>query len=61
MLTHAVKKIVDTMMKTHPSTTIEHEGVDANLIVIQDEYLENDPNINWIEMGVINHMDTWQY
>lgn len=59
MLTHAVKKIVDTMMATKSSTTIEHEGLDVDLIAIQDEYLENALGVNWIEMGVINNMDTW--
>jgi len=58
MLTHAIKKVLDTMIATKPSSSAEHEVVDANLIMIQEEYLENAPGINWMEMRVINKMDT---
>lgn len=58
MLTCIVKKIMNTIMATKPPTESEYEGVDADLIAIQDEYLDNAPGVNQIEMGVINHMDT---
>lgn len=58
MLTHAVKKIVDTIASTMKPVMVEEEGVDANLIVIHKEYLENALVINWIKARVMNHMDT---
>lgn len=27
---------------------------------MQEEYVKNAPGVNWTEMGVINHMDTWR-
>lgn len=59
MLTHATKKIVDTMMEIQTSTAKDHEGVDINLIAIEEVYLENALGLKWIDMGVINHMGTW--
>lgn len=59
MLTFTVKNIIDTMMMTKWPTEAEHEGLDADLITIQNEYLKNVPSINWMDMGVINHIDTW--
>jgi len=58
MLNLTVKKIVDTMMTTKETTMTEHEGVDIDLIIIQEEYIENKPSVNWMHMGFINHMDT---
>lgn len=46
------------MMETKPLVAIVHEGVDTNLITIQEEYLENSLGITWIKMRVMNHMDT---
>lgn len=46
MLTYGAKKIVYTMTATQPSTARDHEGVDAILIAIQEEYLENAPRVN---------------
>jgi len=34
--------------------------VDANLIAIQEEYLKNALGVNWIMMGLMNHIDTWR-
>lgn len=51
--------MAETMMVTKPQDESEHEGVDDELIAIQNEYLKYAPGVNWIELGVINHMDTW--
>jgi len=45
-------------MIAKPPNKFEYEGVDANLVVIQERYLKNAPRITWTKMGVINHMDT---
>lgn len=59
MLTHAMKKIIDTMIASKEPTVTEKEGVYIKLIFIQEEYLENAPGVNRAYMGVINHVDTW--
>jgi len=33
-------------METKPPTKSEYEGVDVDLIAIQDEYLDNAPSVN---------------
>ena len=57
MLTHVGKKLLDTMESTKEPVVTEQEGVDAKLIMIHEEYLDNALDVNWIEMGVMNHMD----
>lgn len=57
MQTQDAHKIIDTMMAAKPPTKAKPKGVDADLIAIQNEYMENAPRVNWNEMGVINHMD----
>lgn len=51
-------KLLNTMESTKKTIDIKQEGVDANLIAIHEEYLKNAPSINWMEIGVMNHMDT---
>lgn len=46
MLTRVAKKIVNTMKKTKEPTIYEQEGVDVDLIMIQEEYLKNAPSVN---------------
>lgn len=60
MLTHAAQKLLNTMESTKEPVVTTQEGVDAKLIAIHEEYLDNTPNVNWKEIGVIDHLDTWQ-
>lgn len=60
MQTRGSKKFIDTMTISKPSTTIEVEKIDPNLMAIQNKYLENDFGVNQIKMGVMYHMDTWR-
>jgi len=46
MQTQGEKKVEDTMMETKWLTQEELEQVDANLIAIQNEYLENVLGVN---------------
>jgi len=47
------------MTRTKETVATNQEGVDANLIAIHKEYLENALGVNWTEVGVMNHLDTW--
>lgn len=57
VLTHSRKKMVNTMASIEEPVVIG-KGVEFDLIVIHEEYLENALGINWIEMGIINHIKT---
>lgn len=58
MLTQAAQRLLNTIESTKVNVVNKEEGVDANLIVIHEEYLENAPDVNWMKEGVMNHMDT---
>jgi len=47
------------MAISQSSPAAEVDQVNFDLLEMQEEYLENALGVNWIEMGVINHMDTW--
>jgi len=60
MQTRSSKKSVDTIMIFQSSSISEIEQVDIDLIAMHEEYLKNALGVNWIEMGEINHIDTWR-
>lgn len=58
MITQSIQKLLNTMARTKETVATKQEGVDTNLIVNHNEYLENALDVNWMKVGVINHLDT---
>jgi len=48
------------MATSQSSSAAKVDQVDADLMTMQEEYIENAPGVNLTKMGVINHMDTWR-
>lgn len=57
MFTRDAKKLLSIMAKPEQTMIILGEGVEE-LSKIHEEYLENAPRVDWIEMGDMIHMDT---
>jgi len=51
MIIRGSRKGVDIMATFQSSSIAEIDQVSADLLTMQEEYLENAPRVNWIEMG----------